>query len=152
MSYEIFADGWLVRDVPERLVRDLYDAGQVLSVDRGSVVLKEGESPHLFFVVLTGEMEAFLPATDTRPEAVRLENLGQGAWFGEYGFIDRQPASASVRAVADSTLFRVDHAEFQTFLNNHRDAGFPIYRNLLHAMVDRLRRSNAELDIFGFVG
>src|ERR1700759_1307645 len=74
----------------------------IISLDPGSVVFKEGEMGREMFVLLAGEMEV-LKHSKKQTEA-RVAILGPGDWFGEMSILDVLPRSATVRALAPSRL------------------------------------------------
>jgi len=98
--------------------------------------------------VLEGRTEAFLPKTESRVTAVRLNELGPGDCFGEYAFIDQRRASATIRALTDAEVFCIAYDDLRAFLDGHPTVASIIYQNLLHILVRRLRMTNAELDLF----
>jgi len=152
MSYEAFVDHPLVSEVPEDLIRRLYDIGELLHVEPDVDVLEEGAPPENLFVVLDGELEVYLPKTQQRLSRVKLATVGQGTCIGEYGFVDRRPVSASVKTLGNVTLLRIAHSELRRFIEHNPVAGYMISRNLMVALVDRLRSENDALDLFYLPG
>lgn len=150
MSFEQFSTNLLVQGLTDELTRELYETGEERQVAQGEIIMHEGDPPHHLFVILKGEFEAFLPLTDDRPSKVRLDVLGPGGCVGEYGLIDHQPASASVKALQDGLVFHVRHEDLEKFLNQRHEAGCVIYRNLMTELVRRLRMNNSELDLFAY--
>ena len=148
MLFEAFADNLVLRNVPEDLLRELYDTGEVLKVDVDQLLAEEGLPLDYIYFILIGEVEVFLPESDSRFAGVRLGNLHSGRCFGEYAFIDQLPASASVKAATPCTVLRIQSQEFEDFLMKNLYVGNLIYRNLLALLVERSRKSNAELDLF----
>lgn len=134
--------------LPEALCQLLYDAGEIARVPSGTVIVNEGEKLDRLSILLFGETEVFLPRDDRRVSDVRLTHLHPGDCFGEYAFVDRQPASASIRAVEDSEVYSIRHTTLREFLDTHHSVASIIYQNLLRILVGRLRASNAELDLF----
>jgi hypothetical protein len=134
--------------LPETLCQDLFDSGETRAVSAGEIILDESDHPDSLYIVLKGRMEALLPRTESRVTAVRLSELGPGDCFGEYAFIDQQPASASVRALTDAEVFSIGYEALRTYLNAHPTIASIVYQNLLHILVRRLRATNAELDLF----
>jgi len=134
--------------LPGTLCQTLYDTGEIKSVPAGEIILNEGDELDSLYIVLTGRTEAILPKTESRAGAVRLSELGPGDCFGEYAFIDQQPASATIRALTDAEVARIGYDALRRFLDAHPTVGSIVYQNLLHILVRRLRLSNAELDLF----
>lgn len=134
--------------LPEALCQLLYDAGEVTPLPAGKVIVHEGDRLDHLSIVLSGEIEVFLPSNDRRVSEVRLTHLGPGDCFGEYAFVDQQPASASIRTVKDADVYSIQHTTLREFLDTHHSVASIIYQNLLRILVGRLRASNAELDLF----
>lgn len=134
--------------LPQALCQTLLDSGETRSVPADGIILKEGDQLHHLYIVLEGRAEVFLPKTESRITAVRLNELGRGDCFGEYAFVDQQPASASIRALTDAEVFCIGYGALRTLLDGHPAVASVIYQNLLHILVRRLRMANAELDLF----
>ena len=134
--------------LPETLCLTLFDAGETKSVEAGEAILNEGDQPHHLYIVLEGRTAALLPKTASRLSTVRLSELGPGDCFGEYAFVDQQPASATIRALTDTKVVCIGYEDLRAFLNEHPTVASIVYQNLLHILVRRLRMTNAELDLF----
>ena len=134
--------------LPKSQCQALLDTGEIKRLKAGAIILNEGDELDSLYVVLEGRMEAGLPKTKPRFTAVRLNELGPGQCFGEYALVDQQPASATIRAVTDAEVFRLDYDAMRSFLDAHPAVASIIYQNLLRILVQRLRASNAELDLF----
>ena len=134
--------------LPETLCQTLFESGETRAVPAGDIIVSEGDPLHHLFIVLEGRTEALLPKTGSRQASVRLNKFGPGDCFGEYAFIDRRPASATVRALTDAEVFCIHYDDLRAFLDGHPTVASIIYQNLLHILVRRLRMTNAELDLF----
>jgi CRP-like cAMP-binding protein len=134
--------------LPEALCRLLYDAGEITTLPAGTVIVNEGDRLDKLSILLSGRIDVFLPEGERRVSDVALTQLGPGDCFGEYAFVDRQPASASIRTAEDSSVFSISHVTLREFLDAHHSVASIVYQNLLRILVGRLRASNAELDLF----
>ena len=150
MTHDRFYLNHLFHKLPEVLADRLFETGAVSAVPAGKVIMEEGEALDRLFIVLAGHVEVYLPEGAHRVAAVRLTVLKPGDCFGEYAFVDREPASASIRAMGDVEIYAIDFDLLQRFLDEHPTVAAIVYRNLLHILVKRLRDSNAELDLFSF--
>jgi CRP-like cAMP-binding protein len=134
--------------LPEALCQLLYDTGDIVAAPAGTVIVNEAEKLDRLFILLSGRIEVLLPRGDQRVSDVKLTELGPGDCFGEYAFVDKQPASATIRTVADSQVYSISHGTLREFLDAHHSVASIVYQNLLRILVGRLRASNAELDLF----
>ena len=148
MSYEEFSAHPLLSGVSDDAVRAMHELGESVTLAPGEELMHAGDEPSFFYMVLEGELEVFLPMTVDRFSEVKLASVNRGACIGEYSFIDQRRLSASVRALTEARLFRMAHSDFQAFIEENRDTGFLVLRNLLGTLVKRLRAANEEFDLF----
>jgi CRP-like cAMP-binding protein len=127
---------------------------RLVDVAAGQAVLSEGRTGGGLYIILEGDVEFFLPdrpATGVRrPSRVRLNILGPGRCFGEYGVIDDQPSSASAQALTAARLCVLAASDFRRIVDQHDRIGKTIYANLLRFLVSRLRSKDKELDLVLF--
>jgi CRP-like cAMP-binding protein len=148
MSHAAFTRNRLFHKLPESLALLLFEAGTVSIVPTGTEIVGEGEALDKLYIVLGGKAEVYLPQNESRFSPVKLSELAPGDCFGEYAFVDRQPASASIRAASDAEVYAIHFDTLHKFLDRHHSVASILYRNLLNILVERLRASNAELDLF----
>src|SRR5262245_42254992 len=132
----------------------IMDACRVIDAKPGQALLTEGRKGEGLYVILEGKVEFFLPeqsASGRRPSRVRLNVLGPGRCFGEYGLIDDEPSSASAQAVTASRLCFLPTEDFRRIVNANDRMGRIIYADLLRFLVNRLRAKDKELDLVMFV-
>lgn len=116
------------------------------------IVVKEGDVGSAFYIVMQGTLKVFLPqemasGLDMRASDVKLNILQAGDCFGEYAMIDRSPASASIVAITDGELIKVDAADFDQILDANDRIAKIFYRNVLHILIRRLRIREKEYDL-----
>ena len=148
MTHALFTRNHLFHRLPESLAEQLYEAGEIQQQPDGTILVNEGEPLKGLYVLLSGKVEVLLPAGLSRVSPVKLAELGAGDCFGDYAFIDQQPASASIRVVEACEFCLIPFDALQSFLDRHPTVAAVIYRNMLQIFVSRLRASNAELDLF----
>ena len=133
----------------------IMDACRVVDAKPGQALLSEGRKGEGLYVILEGKVEFFLPEHSAsggrRPSRVRLNVLGPGRCFGEYGLIDDEPSSASAQAVTASRLCFLPTEDFRRIVNGNDRMGRIIYADLLRFLVNRLRAKDKELDLVMFV-
>lgn len=137
----------LFRGVEEQALAVVEEAGETLQIADGERIIEEGAVPQRLVVLLAGKLEVFVPDPADRSHGKRLATVNPGGSCGEYGFIDRRPASASVKAVEDSEIFVISNKDFDSLLQRNHELERFIYRNLLRTLVNRLRASNVVIDM-----
>jgi CRP-like cAMP-binding protein len=74
-------------------------------------LINEGDDADDFFVILSGAMEV-LSTGESGSAPVKVRELGAGDYAGEIGLIERIPRTATVRATADSAVYRIEGQDF----------------------------------------
>lgn len=137
----------LLRGVDEESLDLLAEAGEFLQVPAGQRVIEEGAVSQGLMMIITGRLEVFVPIPADRSSGKRLATVKPGGSCGEYGFIDRRPASASVKALEGAEIFVISNDALAGLMRRNPDMERIIYRNLLTTLVDRLRASNVVIDM-----
>jgi uncharacterized membrane protein len=119
----------------ERLTERRYAAGEVIFCqgDRGSSM----------YLVRSGAVQIFLPATAPGAPPVVLKDVRTGEYFGELAIFDDKPRSASARSAIDTVLLELTRGELGEHLARSKTAAMTI----LSEMADRLRETNALLSL-----
>jgi transcriptional regulator with AAA-type ATPase domain/polyferredoxin len=106
----------------------LHVEGREVRYGDGEIIVHRGRPGEAFFVVLSGDVEVLLEASDGRQ--LPLARLGKGATFGEMSLLTDESVSADVVARGDVELLVYPGELFQSALagcvelRNHIIAGF----------------------------
>jgi CRP-like cAMP-binding protein len=82
----------------------------------GSVVITQGQGGEDFFVVADGEVEVSI-------DGLAVRALGAGSFFGEISLLRDVPRTATVRALGDVRLLRLDREAFLAAIRAHPRSG-----------------------------
>lgn len=145
-----FTASRLFKGLPDSVKEQIFHAGDIRRIKGGTYILTEGKIVDRLYVVLSGAVEVLLGGARDTLSSIKLADFGPGDFFGEYAFVDGGPASASVRATGDIVVHVIPHETLHAYLDNHPDIKLIVYENLMDVLVDRLRASNAELDLLAF--
>jgi len=80
-------------------------------------ICKEGEEGHSLFVITRGEVA--ITKQTPRGKEVRIRNLGEGDFFGEFGFFTDQRRNANVIALTESDVWEIDRDELNEMIKRH---------------------------------
>jgi len=128
----------LFRGVDADAVAEALRDCDVRVLETGAVLLRPGAANDTIFVLLSGELAAYIGSTPTRDVAVTIL---PGESVGEMSAIDGKPVSALVVATAESRVLCLSGDQFWRRLGLIPG----IYRNLLAALSERMRRSNEAM-------
>jgi len=137
----------ILRGLDREDLRRIRDAGELLDVPAGYRLIEEGAVPHNLILLIRGRLEVYIPDPADRAQGKRLATINPGDSCGEYGFVDRRPTSASVKALENSAVFELHHDELNALMQQRRDLERVFHRNLLNTLVNRLRASNVVIDL-----
>ena len=103
----------------------------------GETLFRQGDVGDELYVVTHGSLEVL---AEREPGTLsRLDVIGRGGVVGEMALLANEPRSATVRAIRDSELVRIDKAAFDELL-----IGRPaIAIDLARSLVRRLRRATS---------
>lgn len=120
-------------------------AGARERVVAGAGLIREGQAVDALYIVLEGELAVTTRASQGREVA----RLGAGEVIGEISFVDSRPPSATVTAVREGLVYRLDRARLSARLAE--DAAFAgrFYRALAVFLANRLRRTTGLLGYSG---
>jgi hypothetical protein len=116
----------LLSDLPRNELDYLAATLQIVMLQPGEVLFREGEPGESFYVVLDGQLEVLL-AIGTSDEKL-MAMLGPGEFVGEMSLlIPGRARTASVRAVKAARLWRMTHTDFDALLlrGDVADKGIP---------------------------
>ena len=99
----------LFRALSQKDLQVLGRSADVVDVEAGKVLVREGEPGREFFVILSGEVSVVV---DGREVAV----LSEGQWFGELAIIDPAPRDATVTTLSPSQLLVIESRRFLPLL------------------------------------
>jgi CRP-like cAMP-binding protein len=99
-----------------------------LQKDIGEEIIKEGEVGDSLFLVVDGRVKVHKGDKE-------VAELGEREVFGEMALLDPAPRSASVHAVSDVTLLRIDREDFAEIMAEKHE----IAQGVIKVLVRRLR-------------
>jgi CRP/FNR family transcriptional regulator, cyclic AMP receptor protein len=105
----------------------------VIDVEPGHALFREGDAGETMFVVLDGAVEI---VHDDRV----VETIGAGGLVGELALIDTAPRSASAIAATPCRLAQVGKREFMFLVQEHPTFALQV----MSVMAERLRRANGR--------
>ncbi len=101
------------------------------------VIFDEGEEGQGLFVVLSGRVKVWRPASEN---PVMLE-FGPGSFFGEVALLDQSVRTAQARAIEDAQIVALFRAEFFSLLETHSSIASRVSFQLARVLAARLRQA-----------
>jgi len=128
----------LFAGMPSDALQDLVANLQLVSLDEGELLFREGDPSDALYVIVEGE----LSVSAEGPPRVEMSRLGPGTFIGEVALMTDQPRSATVVCVQPAELLRIDRQTLSLVLANHGDVLRAVLRFVRDRLVDRWMRTS----------
>ncbi len=99
--------------LPQEEVTTIASKLQTMEVDSGTVIVRQGAPADKFFIIVDGEVEV---VRDDEGVTRTVASLKRGQFFGEMAILRDMPRTATVQAVAPTTLFALDRDAFRSLV------------------------------------
>jgi CRP-like cAMP-binding protein len=114
------------------------EKGSVKALDRGTVLIKQGEPVEWMFLLLEGNLSV---SVGTR----QVASLFSGELVGEISFVDSRPPSATVTTSEKSRVLAIPRSALQEKLSRDFRFSAHFYRALAVFLAERLRNTTSML-------
>lgn len=115
-------------------------AKELIKLNPGDHLLHEGAESREMYYLQSGTLAVFKRKGDKEHQ---IGTIISGELVGEMSFLDKQPRSATVKAMTESTLVIVPHDMLEKTL----DQLPKWFTALISTLLDRLRKANARIRI-----
>lgn len=113
-------------------------AGKNLMLKPGQILFKEGDVSNGMFIIRKGELAVFL---EQEEKHVVLAKIGAGGMIGEMALFDKQPRSASVKAITPVEVSVITNGDFLKLMSQIPKW----FVGLMGTLSGRLRQTNERL-------
>lgn len=107
----------------------------------GSIVFDEGVDGHTLHVIKAGEVKVTKKDPEGKEQVLTL--LKDGDIFGEMSFLDGRPHSATITAVQNSKILKIEGTDFDAFVERHPKAAYKIMKTIVFQVDSIVRRMNS---------
>jgi len=114
----------LFSEMDEQEVAGIRAIMEEMKFKPAQVIIREGESGDLFYVITEGHAEIII--RDADGAELLLHEAGPGEFFGELSMLTNAPRSARVRATDNVTTLALKRDDFFEFLRNHSSAAIDV--------------------------
>ena len=120
----------------------LASAATACAIGDGELLIEEGQKDEALHLIVDGHMEAV--ARTAGGDWVTLQLLREGDMVGEMGFIDGVEHSASLRALGNCELIRLERDSFEGLLKKDPDLVYKVMRAIVREVHRILRGMNTQ--------
>ncbi len=113
---------------PEDVLADVAALAEEVRFNAGDVVFEKGDAGESLYVIVKGEVKVHDGDLD-------LKHLKDKSVFGELAVLDPEPRSASITAITDAHLLRLDREAFLELMAGNME----VVRGVLSVLCERIR-------------
>ena len=106
----------------------------------GRVIFETGQSERALYILLEGTAE--VDVASPRSGERQLAQLEKGSVFGESSFFHASPHSATVKALTDARLLRLDRDQFAALLQKDNIAALRVAANSAKILAAKLQQAD----------
>jgi sigma-B regulation protein RsbU (phosphoserine phosphatase) len=110
-----------------------------------TVICKEGEMEHTFYVIESGLVTVTERMADGRERMLGTKRDGE--FFGEMGLLEDVPRAATVRTLTDSVLIEISEETFDAIVQRNPAVADTLLKGMSRALRDSNRLTIAELQL-----
>ena len=126
----------------ENHVSKLVDAAELLSFDRGEVIISEANRARDLFIVHSGVVSVVMAFPTDTEKSETVDRLHAGKVLGEIAFIDGSPRSATVIAEERAKLYVLPYEVVNKLLESDHEFGYHFMRSLARILTAKVRQTN----------
>jgi CRP/FNR family cyclic AMP-dependent transcriptional regulator len=140
IDYQLFSRVELFDNLTSEQLLEVLGTSDELVVLAGRTIYEAGHVERALYVLLSGTVEVDVSAPRAGERV--LAELSPGSVFGESSFFHASPHSATVRALADARLIRIDRESFDKLLAEGNIAALRIAANASRILAERLQQAD----------
>jgi AAA family ATP:ADP antiporter len=122
-------------EIPDRVLAEVAGLCEEVQAGAGDKIFEKGEIGKSLYVIAAGSVRV-------HDGDQTLEHLTEGQVFGEMALLDPEPRSASITAMEDTQLLRLDQEPFYELLDGQSE----VARGIIKVLTRRLRARMQDLN------
>lgn len=134
----------LFTGVDEQYIDEFLASCEFIELHQGEFLFHQNEIGDAMYVVESGELEVILNQAESQESQV-IGTRESGALIGEFCVFGQRKRSASIRALVDSRLLKIEGEDFRTRIYSKDLDALLICYNIAKLLSERLISTNALL-------
>ncbi|HEY6134519.1 MAG TPA: patatin-like phospholipase family protein [Rubrivivax sp.] len=119
-------------DLDAEVMAQLREQLQWVELVGGQTLMEQGDPGDSMYLSVSGRLRAYVRQDDGTQRMVR--EMGRGQVIGEMSLFTDEPRSATVVAIRDSVLVRLDKSQFKALLSRSAQVAVALTRQTIHRL------------------
>ncbi|ATH07745.1 hypothetical protein BIY24_07235 [Halobacteriovorax marinus] len=115
-------------------------SADIIELKAGEYLIREGEESAQMYYLQSGSLAVYKVRGGAENQ---IGTIYSGELVGEMSFLDKEPRSASVRAISEAKLLVIPVDKFEKYFNEQPSW----YKALINTLLERLRKANARIRV-----
>ncbi|VEB37230.1 cAMP/cGMP binding protein [Legionella sainthelensi] len=141
----------LFRGVDEKYIDEFLASCELVELPQGEFLFHQNEVGDAMYIVEQGELEVVLDQGIVKSDSQKPQVIGtreRGSLIGELCVFGQQKRSASVRALVDSRLLKIEGEDFRIRIYSKELDALLISYNVAKVLSERLITTNTLLTMY----
>jgi CRP-like cAMP-binding protein len=121
-------------ETPDSILAEVAALLKEVELHNGETIFEKGDPGDCMYIIVTGEVRA-------HDEGRTLNHLGEGDVFGEMAVLDPEPRVASITALEDTLLLRLDQEPFYELMEDRIE----VARGIIRVLSGHLRNRDRDV-------
>lgn len=143
MSRTLLQNVYLFKGLTADELALVSELAKTTSYNTGDTIFIKGEPATAMFLIKHGSVK--IQQTTKSGDNLVVATLGTGSHFGEMGFVDGDPRSATAAAGEMTELIVIPYDRLKALIEKNSSIALKLYRELAHFMCGRLRATTNDL-------
>jgi uncharacterized protein len=140
ISQNVIDNSPLFKDMTKSEIKRFALLGHIKNEKSGEVILRQGDAGNSMLLLLKGELTVLIE--NSQGENAKITTVSSGEIIGEMSLLSGDPRSASVQAVSDAQLLKIDAHVLEKVDRRYPRLAIKIRKNIAKILVSRLKTSN----------
>lgn len=140
---ELIKNVKLLEGLNEKQLLRFAEKCKVSSFEKGETIIRAGDLTKDLYILITGICSVEVDVTKDVKHFV-VEWVNPGDVFGEMGFFDGKPRSATVVCKESSKVVAISAQNFKELINKESDIGIAIMKNMALIFVKKIRGTHSK--------
>lgn len=133
-------DSPIFEGVDEKYLQEFLSSTEQVTIKQGEYLFRQNDLGDSMFIVESGQLEVIL-------KSKKVDTIDCGKLIGELCVFGQEKRSASIRALTDSQLIKIEGEDFRTRLYSKELDALLICYNIAKILTQRLINANILLEI-----
>src|SRR6201992_1891883 len=118
---KLLAASELMRHLPAEHIERILPVIHDRQLKSGEILFRAGDPGDALYIIGRGSVEVLADGPHDGPDTAAIAVLGEGSAFGEMSLLSGDPRSATIRAVADTEVRKIDRGDFERLVATDRE-------------------------------